>query len=47
MREASNPGSEIERQQKIAALMEPVQSDISYVFIKWVVSNLVLLQHLN
>lgn len=45
--EVNNPGNILERQQKTAALTEPVQSGISRVFIKCVVSNLVLLQHLN
>lgn len=45
--EVNNPGNMVERQQKTAALMETVQSGISHVFIKCVVSNLVLLQHLN
>lgn len=47
MREVKNPSSKTERQQRTAALMETVQSDISYVFVKYVVSNLVLFQHLN
>lgn len=46
MREGNKPGSRVERQPRTAALMETVESSISYIFIKYV-TTLVLLQHLN